>query len=648
MERRASAASATPKQSDLKREGKWRLAFGRLASGGQLRRESLLRAMEMSGFQHIIREWVDEVYEGITMVSSLTSAEYVKFLRGYEAHKQNQYIKAFEAADEDQSGQLDVSELSQVLDSLGWTSSPELISEVVEEVDEDRSGLVSLDEFLDLMGLLGNTMGFTRKEREDLHEIFGRFAAEGDIPIDRLHAALAFLGYTRSEKEVRELAASVDLDGGGCLSAREFVVFMRFVINAEVAQLREVFLEQDADESGFLELEELEEVLRRVGFFPDREAVMEIASDLGISDALTFDAMLLLLRAYRDREGLTRKDLIGIGEAYERYATPGEELSQVEVGRVLRWLGYTNLPFEKQQLLVQKVDADASGKLGLEEVTKLVRMLVEEQIRSFHVAFQLQDQSRRGSVSMQQASQAWSWLRDRGQAPPDEMSAFSGEERDISLGEFVQIGVAFMKQHRVKMRENGGVSEAQAQQMIKMFEEYDDDASGSISFKELGRLIRGMFSVITESMRPKLDAMMREVDTNGRGSLDFQDFKLIIKQFLDLRDEELAEKERRAVESTSFSPGEVKEFRELFNQLDEDGDCVLEWVEVKKLVGKICGASGRSPKEVLRAFQESQLRKATGCDHSANQHGLDFPEFLMLMSSLSSMGGEDSTASRRG
>mmetsp|Transcript_16014 Transcript_16014/g.40082 ORF Transcript_16014/g.40082 Transcript_16014/m.40082 type:complete len:972 (-) Transcript_16014:87-3002(-) len=638
----AGAKTAVP-QDDVKRERRWRTVFGRVAKAGRIQREDLVRAMELSGFQHAVKKWMDEVYDNITMVASLNSEDFLKFQRNYDAHQREEYRKVFQDADVDGSGSVDASELAQVIASIGWRPTKKLLDECIKEVDKDNSGELSFQEFEQVMELLGATQGFMRHEREQLTKIFCKFDNNnsGTMSTAGLSAALAWLGYTRTPQEVRALAEEVDLDGSGMLELKEFMMFMRKVSEIENQTLRHAFEEGDADDSGALSVDELHTLLRGMGAAPVNQAVNEIAEEMRIQDSLTLDELIEFVQMYRDREGFARGELIEIEQAFARYAT-SEEVDTVDLGKILRWLGYT-VAYDVQQAYVEKVDVDGSGKIELKELQKLLRMYWEDESKWMQKAFSQQDATRSGNITLEQANAAWSWICEQRGLGSGEHNALTSELEPIiahgdliDLNAFIQAGIQHLKAKKQTGSESGNTAE-ELQHFKTMFETYDADGSGTISFSELGSLVRSMFPVIDEHLRPQLDRMMREVDRNSYGSMDFQDFCLMIRQFIDLQTEERLTKEQRAIDFAGFSGGEVQEFRELFQQTDSDGDSELTWQEIKVLVANISKLNGSSMSELQRAFQEARSERAKlllANEQADYPETLDFPEFLSLMKLL--------------
>lgn len=623
---------------DAKRERKWRTVFGRFAVGGRIQREDIPRSMEQCGYQNRMKTWIDEVYGAVAIVASIGIEDFIKFLHRYEAHQNTQIQKAFEAADEDGSGSIDVHELSNVINDLGWRPTNQLLKECIDEVDADGSGELSLLEFEKVLELLGSTQGFAKTERTRYANLFAKFDNDktGLMSTSGLHAVVTWQGFSRTPQETRSVGEEVDLDGSGSIEFKEFLLFVRKIEEEESKKLQAVFEDADADGSGSLSIDELRGVLRNIGCAPHEEVVAEIAQEMEIplDGSLNFKEVGEFLSIYRSREGMSSDDMIQIEEAVHRYAGDDGLFECHDIGKVLRWLGL-QAPYSTQQSLVEKVNLDGSGYMGLDDVTKLVRMLREEEVKWLQRSFVQQDPSRTGFLTKDQAIAAWDWIgAERGYTLSNDfaLEINRNPHDNIDLAGYVQAGMRTVRVKRKERKTDAINSAAEMGMMKNMFDEYDTDKSGNINHKELGVMIRGMFPIIDGELRAKLQTMMTEVDKNTYGSMDFQDFVLMIKQFLALQQEVKDAREASAIEKSCFSPPEVQEFRELFQITDEDHDEELTWQEIKKLLSKVCVLEGKQPQLLQKAFARARAqRQDCTAVNTEGREIVDFPEFLILM-----------------
>jgi len=643
-------AEARPSTAESRRERRWRIAFGRVNKMSRVQREDLFRALDLCGFNYINPEAVQKVYSDISSLTSLSLEDFLRFVRAFYAHNEEAIAQAFKEADKDDSGTVSAEEIMQVLRSFGVQASRCVLDDVFAEVDSDRDGTLSLEEFTRLYESLQSGAGLTRAEREELAALFKRFDAEqaDTIATDGLVGALGWLGMAWSKEEVVELAAEVDIDGSSHIDQKEFFIFMRKVRERELQKVRKIFQEHDTNNDLSLSVGELESVLQTLGYVPEKAAITEVAEDCNLASlpGLGVDDLLEFMRTYRAREGLTKAEVSEVEAAFSIYNASGDgKLQTLDVGKVLRWFGY-NTVFEMQQLLIDKVDVDKSGWLDLSEMRKLIRMYWEEELRAMEAFFRTQDEGGTGLISVQKAAEALHNLPltngDQAQEPLDldlgalEEAAKSAGGVDVSI--FVREGIALKKRARNAYRQNSGYSPTEMKGLRKMFEKYDLDHSGRISYAELGRLVRSMFPVLQDDgIRCKLHGLLREVDSNLVGSLDFQDFVRIFRQFSDLKQMEKASKEAKAVQATGFSTEEVHEFRELFLSWDMFQAQELNLSTLLHMMSSSCSMTEKRTDLLVREFHKASQGCAAGKkgqDCSEDEGWVDFPEFLRLMRAL--------------
>jgi calmodulin len=127
---------------------------------------------------------------------------------------------AFSLFDKDGSGDIDGSELMEVLAALGTPVSEAEAREMVAEVDADKSGSIDFPEFLTMMS--------KKLASDDLEDevrlAFGRFDEDGSgfIDVPELQHAMKQLGEDMTVQEVKEMIAEADKDGDGLLSYEDF------------------------------------------------------------------------------------------------------------------------------------------------------------------------------------------------------------------------------------------------------------------------------------------------------------------------------------------------------------------------------------------------------------------------------------------
>ena len=81
--------------------------------------------------------------------------------------------EAFNYFDQDNSGTIDVNELKQAMQELGFEAKNQTVYRMIQDLDKDGSGQIDFDEFLDMMCARVN-----KDNPEDIKKIFRLFDAD--------------------------------------------------------------------------------------------------------------------------------------------------------------------------------------------------------------------------------------------------------------------------------------------------------------------------------------------------------------------------------------------------------------------------------------------------------------------------------------
>ncbi|GLJ55087.1 hypothetical protein SUGI_1182310 [Cryptomeria japonica] len=130
----------------------------------------------------------------------------------------------FNKFDANGDGKISVSELGDVMRSLGNDPTDDELRLIMAEADLDGDGFLNLPEFMAL-----NTEGVDSVARlRDLANAFNMFDMDGSgfISAAELHVVLGKLGESCSLDECRRMIGRVDADGDGQVSYNEFLAMM--------------------------------------------------------------------------------------------------------------------------------------------------------------------------------------------------------------------------------------------------------------------------------------------------------------------------------------------------------------------------------------------------------------------------------------
>jgi Ca2+-binding EF-hand superfamily protein len=372
------------------------------------------------------------------------------------------------------------------------------------------------------------------------------------------------------------------------------------------------------------------------------------------------------MKVYRGREGLTEAEVQEIEDGFLHAGFPSvPEVNAMQIGKIIRSIGFM-MSYDMQQNIVAKVDIDGSGTLDRYEFRKMVRLIVQQDIDTFVLAFyeasELQDMVEHtiepsdeelllsltedpslhrsilpGDTEFITVAQAQSALLRLGcvdihgnVAPITIQDKIASNQVDI-YG-FCAAARRSRQVARAAFRKNGGFSLDDIHTFQESFIQYDADGSGELSGHEIITVLEAHFPTLANdaNRRPLILQLLKEADEDGNGSLDFGDFLRLMRQAKDIQDQLMIAKELRAIEETRFSPSEVLEFRELMIAMRGEST-EIGFEEVHALLGAIVPMGSKNMIQ-LRGMFDQVARRQAGVEGSMDK--LDFPEFLWLMREL--------------
>ncbi|KAJ0394182.1 hypothetical protein P43SY_003811 [Pythium insidiosum] len=149
----------------------------------------------------------------------------------------------------------------------------------------------------------------------------------------------------------------------------------------------------------------------------------------------------------------------------------------------------------------------------------------------------------------------------------------------------------------------------------RQFDRVDADKSGSISAKELLKLLTSLGEQLTLK---NVEEMIRQVDRNSNGEVEFEEFLAILRQ-QQARNPYAASLELALL----FGPSELDKLKRQFIKLDLDGSGFIDEHEIQALIKKL----GRSVGEYdLRAMLQEVDADGSG--------SIGFNEFLQIVATM--------------
>ncbi|BHF69544.1 hypothetical protein SprV_0301259000 [Sparganum proliferum] len=141
----------------------------------------------------------------------------------YTDEEKFQLLRKFHEMDVNGDGVLSMDEINYCLKNSNLP--PKKAKEFLSLFDCDGDGTVTLEEYERALGL----KEIPRTTVADWEQTFREMDVDnsGQLTAEEVYEGVKRLGCSCSMKDIKELIASVDSDGDGCLDIKEFVALMR-------------------------------------------------------------------------------------------------------------------------------------------------------------------------------------------------------------------------------------------------------------------------------------------------------------------------------------------------------------------------------------------------------------------------------------
>ncbi|CAE7219480.1 cal-1 [Symbiodinium necroappetens] len=630
-------------------------AFRHLGRGGRLNKKDLRRALRHCGFKDVKSDWLEEIYERLTMVNFIGSEDFEKLVNEYDDRQRQGYLQAFRKFDVDQSDQISTEELQEVLRSMQLVVQPSLLLEIMRKVDYDDSGELSFDEFEQLMKLLSDSDGFPETEHQELKKAFQRFDSTGDglLDLQEFKSTQGWLGYQLKERVLEQIFRDADFDDRGTLEYPEFVEAMKAVREVEMKEIQKVFEEQDQDRNGLLSPTELEGALKVLNYDCDLQVVLEVAAQ--VQDAkggpkrleLNYEDALDFLQRYRNCEGLNQAELQDLELAFERYENDAGSVRSRDVHKVLSWFGYDLSPQEVDRFVQQAQCSD--GHLSFQEVKKLLRMEREEAMQQYERVYRRDHGAM--EIGSQQAALLFEELNLEARSANSNFelglaSAFRKGGAGFSPESFVRTCLKRRKGKAQDRRTTAGFDK-EIGQLKELFvslakgpqsAQRRRDPDLALSAEEVAHVARILFSFgVVEPLKATLSELLRDVER--RPPITFNAFLRHMRFFVDLFAKDYKFREQWAIRDTGFSAKEVEDFRQLFLSNLEHREGLVSIGQLMSLpeLRRALPASDASLGAAVHQVKGESLQLLNGTPKAKLEDKnavINFPQFLRIAKQL--------------
>ncbi|CAK0806121.1 unnamed protein product [Prorocentrum cordatum] len=254
--------------------------FDQFQHDKEMHRDKLQMALERAGVLCVRREWIDEIFEGITKYTVLDREEFEDFVERYQSRVYQEYETAFANCDFKNSRQVPVTSFSNILAFLGVTVTDAVIKDTAKEVDQGNLGQIDMQQLEQFMAMLCLQQGFSKREYTRIMNAFSHFDLDRSSSLDTSEIAeiLSYLNYAILPDNIANIVKEMGAEEDSQLSRSEFLVFMRKVREFEVTKISECLARPDAPTS---KLELLQFAMRSLNYVADLDVIWRWQKRLG-------------------------------------------------------------------------------------------------------------------------------------------------------------------------------------------------------------------------------------------------------------------------------------------------------------------------------------------------------------------------------
>eukprot|EP00931_Biecheleriopsis_adriatica_P117112 TRINITY_DN92660_c0_g1_i1.p1 TRINITY_DN92660_c0_g1~~TRINITY_DN92660_c0_g1_i1.p1 ORF type:complete len:1143 (-),score=239.62 TRINITY_DN92660_c0_g1_i1:48-3425(-) len=282
---------------------------------------------------------------------SISFREFLSFAARLRLQEKMDYKAAFDMFDANGNGEMDVSEISQLMEHLGYRPMRKVIDEVLDEVDFEGDGELDFEEFFHFIMVFRRRDGFTLAQLAKYEEVFQRCDEDRSESIcqQELGEMLRYLGYNIGKDDLYLLVAEVDLNRNGALDKHEFNRLMRLNRESELQMMRRIFDEQ-ADEMGMLSPKQI--------FSCVQEWIGKDKPTKYVRNA----AALKVQRLQREQRDIDFEEFVDLCDTAFWAKVEGER----------KFAGFSTQEITALHTVFEKYDEDGSGDIDAGEMQKML------------------------------------------------------------------------------------------------------------------------------------------------------------------------------------------------------------------------------------------------------------------------------------
>ncbi|CAE7839123.1 CML8 [Symbiodinium sp. CCMP2592] len=637
----------------------------------EIHKDELPKVLMHLGYTQIHDARIRDLADGITRYPMLEKAEFITFMEKHVEYELHAFRDIFERFDADGNGCLDAGELHVFLSSLGFTPLRSIIRESLDLVDLDGNGTLDFEETVILMHVYRHSEGFTLDELQELTAAFvEQTGANGKmddrtLPADRLqHLLISFFGPRATqfstelqEEIIRSGRRKSNMDPQGdkgpppALTFQEAVLWARRFRERMFTSYRDVFDKFDDDGNDSIDLREIKNVIRELGFTIPQKTVHELIvearrrgdilnSDM---DGLDYDSFVHFMQLLNENDGFNKQEIDRIAKTFKKYDKDGSgDINTLELSDMMREMGQAPR-IEEVRTLLSAVDINGNGVLDEREFIRFSRLFREKQLARAKMVF-MNHADRQLCPEMIPASQVdlaiHVLLADEAievaPLPPEEGPP---KDQPIEFDEFVELADRMRERLIWTSKKFAGFGEAEVNEIRQIFDSFDTKRAGSLKPNEASELLKSL-GIEVRSVEERIalseqiaTACQEAQEAGAEAVVDGQvNFWVFLQLFRAMKRKQDEEKERRLMsvcEEVKFNSQEVNQFQEVFEQcwssLYTDGVTSDTKQIPRTAVYKLFRNMGMRLEGRNRQALDDQLNALQA------QKGIDFPNFLLLM-----------------
>jgi len=495
--------------------------------------------------------------------------------------------------------------------------------------------------------------GFTSQEIREYGSAFLKFCDPETLRLapKRLRMVLEYMGYPIFPTIEVTIASLEDP-----LSQEDFVAVMINYRSEWTCRCRRTF--DRASKNGVLSSEDIPRVLEEnlemlvdgdclIDALEDQDIYVEFC-DIGslfdrdislIPDepiSIDINQFLLLIETIRQKDRFTSAMLSEIREVFVRFARTADGKKvvlsiQQNMRKILRALGFHKVDLNALRTILEQCNPLGRNHFYFFELVKVVSR------------YQMHLLAKQGS--------AFSWLSKNGRLELEKLKSclasggayWEGDEiisnvvmnvlgEDVPIAEkygltfnyYAKIDSGIREEMREVLAGNHGFLSSQWARLAAIFSKYDVNRDGNIASDDLANILRDLFHY-TPSAQVS-DHVIALVEMDHKPALNLNQFLDLMRIYYGKIEEEIFEKERKALARSNYTPSEIADFRAVFQGFDVDQSGSLDFGELVEVISMVLRDITPDLKKQLHEF-------FTLYDEDGNKQA-DFAEFILLMQRL--------------